>query len=98
MSNLVLTRTAGKSVRLEMSPGVFLNLKIAYVGGDQVKLELIDPDGSSLVKRLNVEAEWVIGSGLTVKLIGIQFRQAKISFNAPQSVKIVRTELLERVQ
>jgi len=98
MSNLVLTRTAGKSIRLEMQPGAFHILTVAYVGGEQIKLELTNPDGSTQSKRLNVGAEWPIGSGLTIKLIGIQFRQAKLGFDAPQSVKIVRTELLERVQ
>lgn len=97
MSNLVLTRTARKSVRLEMLPGVFLKLTVAYVGGDQIKLELVASDGSTLTKRLNVGSQWSVGEGLVVTLLGIQYRQAKLSFDAPLNVKIVRTELLERV-
>lgn len=98
MSNLVLTRTAGKSVRLEMLPGVYLKLIVALVGGDQIKLELIASDGSCLTKRLNVGSEWPVGEGLVIKLIGIQYRQAKLGFDAPLNVKIVRTELLERAE
>lgn len=98
MSNLVLTRKAGQCVRLEMLPGAFVTLMIAYVGGDQVKIELIGEGGLSLVKRVNVGDHLPIGDEVKVKVhvISINFRNVKLGFEAPLNVKIVRTELLER--
>lgn len=98
MSNLILTRKAGDSVRLEMLPGVFLKLIVAYVGGDQVKLEVMASDGSALSKRVNAGDDWAIGDEVKIRVIGIQFRQVKLGFDAPLNVKIVRTELLERAR
>lgn len=98
MSNLVLTRRAGQCVRLEMLPGVFLRLIVAYVGADQIKLELLASDGSAMTKRVNVGAGWLIGEGVTINLLSINYRNVKLGFDAPLNVKIVRTELLERAQ
>ena len=98
MSNLVLTRTAGKSVRLEMLPGVFLMLTVAYVGGSQVKLDLAGPDGSVLSKRVDVGSYMEIGEDVKVHLKAITFRVARLLFEAPLNVKIARTELVERMQ
>lgn len=96
MTNLVLSRRAGDCVRLEMQPGEYRYLTVAYVGGDQVKFELTGiPDGG-LTKRVNVGDTWMIGPSCTVKVLSIQFRNVKLGFDAPLSVKIVRTELLER--
>lgn len=104
MSKLVLTRKAGQCVRLEMFPGVFLTLIVAYVGGDQVKFELTDAQGRSEVRRINVGEAFPISlengadrSALTVAVIGINFRNVKLGFDAPVTIKIVRTELLSRV-
>ena len=96
MSNLVLTRNAGKSVRLEMLPGVFVTLIVAYVGGDQVKLELVGQDGSCLSKRVDVGGFMEIGPDVKVHLKSINFRVARLLFEAPLNVKIARTELLNR--
>lgn len=98
MSNLVLTRNAGKSVRLEMLPGVFLTLIVAYVGGNQVKLELVGGDGSCLTQRVDVGSFMEIGDQVKVHLQSITFRNARLCFEAPLDVKIARTELLERAQ
>ena len=96
MSKLILTRKAGQCVRLEMLPGAFVTLMIAYVGGDQVKIELIGEGGLSLVKRVNVGSDMPIGDDVKVRVIAINFRNVKLGFDAPLNVKIVRTELLER--
>ena len=98
MSNLVLTRRAGQCVRLEMAPQVFVTLMLSYVGGDQVKFELMSPDGRSIVKRVAVSEEFIIQDDVNVTVAAINFRNVKLSFQAPLDVKIVRTELLERAQ
>ncbi len=96
MSNLVLTRQVGKSVRLEMLPGVFLLLTVAYVGSNQIKLDLAESDGSVLSKRVDVGAFMEIGPDVKVHLVSITFRNARLKFEAPLNVKIARTELLNR--
>lgn len=98
MSNLVLTRRAGQCVRLEMAPRVFVTLMLSYVGGDQVKFELMSHDGRSITKRVNVSEQFIIQDDVTVTVTAINFRNVKLSFQAPLDVKIVRTELLERAQ
>lgn len=79
-------------------PGVFLNLLVGYVGTDQVKLELTGGDGSTLTKRVNIGSDLAIGEDVKVRVVSINFRNVKLGFDAPLSVKIVRTELLERAQ
>jgi carbon storage regulator CsrA len=96
MSNLILTRKAGQCVRLEMLPGAFVTLIVAYVGGDQVKFNVAGSDGSNLTKRVNVGDSLPIGDEVVVTVTSINFRVVRLAFNAPLSVKIVRTELLER--
>lgn len=98
MTNLVLTRRAGDCVRLETQPGEFRYLTVAYVGGDQVKLELTGGDGSTLTKRVNIGSDLAIGGDVKVRVVSINFRNVKLGFDAPLSVKIVRTELLERAE
>lgn len=105
MSKLILTRKGGQCVRLEMFPGVFMTLIVAYVGGDQVKFELTDPLGGNLVTRVNVGEAFPVSfeqgdkrSMLTIAVISINFRNVKLGFDAPLDIKIVRTELLERAQ
>jgi carbon storage regulator CsrA len=95
MGGLVLTRKSGQCVRLEMSPGVYCTLLLAYTGSNQVKLDLMDREGA-VCKRVDVGAEMVIGPGVTVKVLSITFKTVKLLFEAPLSVKIMRTELLER--
>ena len=97
MSNLVLTRRSGQCVRLETSPGQFMNVRVAYVGADQVKFELTDPSGRSYVKRGNIAEELILCEDATLTVDSIQFRNVKLRFNAPSSIKIVRTELLDRI-
>lgn len=96
MSNLILTRKAGQCVRLEMLPAVFVTLMVAYVGGDQVKLEVVGGNGARLTKRVNVGDGLPIGDEVVVTVTSINFRVVRLAFNAPLNVKIVRTELLER--
>lgn len=97
MTNLVLTRRAGDCVRLETQPGEFRYLTVAYVGGDQIKLEYAGSIGAEpLTKRLNVGDDFEMRPHVKVRVISINFRNVKLGFDAPLSVKIVRTELLER--
>lgn len=105
MSKLILTRKGGQCVRLEMFPGVFMTLIVAYVGGDQVKFELTDPLGGNQVTRVNIGEAFPVSfeqgdkrSMLTIAVISINFRNVKLGFDAPLDIKIVRTELLERAQ
>lgn len=96
MGGLVLTRKSGQCVRLEMTPGHYFTLLLAYTGSNQVKLELSGA-GACLSKRVDVGGEMLIGPGVTVKVLSITFKTVKMLFEAPLSVKIMRTELLERV-
>lgn len=86
MTKLVLTRKSGESILVGDQV-----LKLAYVGGDQVKLEL---DG--IAERVNVGAEMQIAPGVSVKVASIQFRNVRFVFDAPREVAIVRTELIGR--
>lgn len=95
MGGLVLTRKSGQCVRLEMTPGHYFTLLLAYTGSNQVKLE-VSGAGACLSKRVDVGAEMLIGPGVTVKVLSITFKTVKLLFEAPLSVKIMRTELLER--
>jgi carbon storage regulator CsrA len=96
MSNLILTRRAGQCVRLELSAGVFITVMVAYVGGEQIKLEMVGGDGSNLTKRVNVGDGLTIAEDVVVTVMAVTFRVVRLAFNAPLNVKIVRTELLER--
>jgi len=85
MSKLVLTRKSGESILVGDQ-----TLRLAYVGGDQVKLEL---DG--IAERVNVGNDMQISPGVSVKVASIQFRNVRFVFDAPREVAIVRTELLK---
>lgn len=98
MSKLTLTRRVGQCTRLELINGVFVHLILAYVGSNQVKLELTGPNGLSASKRVDVGSHWEICPGVIVNVTAINFRNVKLTFDAPLNVKIVRTEVLERAQ
>lgn len=96
MSNLVLTRRAGDCVRLELRPGFFVLLLVGYVGGDQVKFEVMGGPDWYKTERVKVSSALVLTPDVSVQLVDIRFGVAKLRFDAPLSVKIVRTELLEK--
>jgi len=95
MGALILTRRAGQCVRLDLTSDSYCTLMLAYTGSNQVKLDLSGA-GSCLSKRVDVGGEMLIGPGVTVKVVSITFKTVKLRFDAPLSVKIMRTELLER--
>ena len=95
MGGLVLTRKSGQCVRIDLTADSYCTLMLAYTGSNQVKLEVIDRQGT-VSKRVDVGAEMLIAPGVTVKVLSITFKTVKLLFEAPLSVKIMRTELLER--
>lgn len=93
MSRLVLTRKAGQAVRLETSPGNYSVISVAYIGRDFVKLDY--GIGSQWIQApLELKDKWTLLPDLVIHLVSIQFSTAKLVFEAPSSIKIVRTELL----
>lgn len=97
MSNLVLTRRAGDCVRLELRPGFFVMLLVGYVGGDQVKFEVMaETFAGHRIERVKLKECMALTADVSVQLVDIRFGVAKLRFDAPLSVKIVRTELLEK--
>lgn len=91
MSNLVLTRKAGESVRI-------------IVDGEPEFLEVLEVHGGHCVLCLQVSGkganvrfrgEMQIAEGVTVTVLDLAKGHAKLSFTAPRDVHILRTELIK---
>lgn len=89
MSNLVLTRKAGQSVRL-MIGGEPVYLEITKVSGGDCELRL-----GNLMHRARFRGEMQIAEGITVTVLDLAKGHAKLNFTAPRDVHILRTELLK---
>jgi len=92
MSNLVLTRKAGQSVRL-MIGGKPRYLEILQVTGGYVDMH--DRDHMLDVKRVKFRGEIQIAEGVTVTVLDLAKGHAKLGFDAPREVQILRTELIK---
>lgn len=90
MSNLVLTRKAGQSVRL-MVGGECIYLDVLQVTGGNC---LLSVDGNNL-ERVRFRGEMQIAEGVTVTVLDLAEGHAKLGFAAPRDVHILRTELIK---
>lgn len=96
MSNLSLTRKAGDAVRLELKPGLFVLLEVlmlSYRDGACIRLS---SGGVEATQILRVQHDLEVVPGVVVTFVSLKFGVARLTFEAPPSVKIVRTELLAR--
>lgn len=91
MSNLVLTRKAGQSLRLMIGQRTEY-LEILEVTGGFCKVRLL----SNLhVERVRFRGEMQIAEGVTVTVLDLAKGHAKLGFDAPRDVHILRTELIK---
>lgn len=92
MTNLVLTRKAGQSVRL-LIDGEPIFLEIDSVTGGYCPMyrrsHMLD------VKRVRFRGEMQIAEGVTVTVLDLTKGHAKLGFDAPRDVHILRTELIK---
>lgn len=94
MSNLVLTRKAGQSVRLMIS-GEPRYLEILRVTGGDVALRLMSLNAPLVMDRVKFRGEMKIAEGVTVTVLDLAKGHAKLGFDAPRDVHILRTELIK---
>lgn len=91
MSNLVLTRKAGQSVRLLMLYGQEF-IDILEVTGGYCKMRILS---TLQVERVRFRGEMQIAEGVTVTVLDLAKGHAKLGFDAPRDVHILRTELIK---
>ncbi len=95
MSNLVLTRKAGQSVRL-MIEGLPVFVEIAQVTGGNCTFFTKRPgEGSFPITCVRFRGEMQIAEGVTVTVLDLAKGHAKLGFDAPHDVHILRTELIK---
>ncbi|MNJ16331.1 carbon storage regulator [compost metagenome] len=94
MSNLVLSRKGGQGVEFhDTATGFKSGLTVLRVTGGDVRMHF--DGGQPFVLHIGQYAP-MVGMDLEVSVIGLAKGQAKLGFNAPQSVKIMRTEIVNR--
>ena len=91
MSNLVLTRKAGQSVRLLIGDKTEY-LEILDVTGGFCKFRLLS---TLQVERVRFRGEMQIAEGITVTVLDLAKGHAKLGFDAPRDVHILRNELIK---
>lgn len=91
MSNLVLTRKAGQSVRLLTGEGQEF-IDILEVTGGYCKMRILS---TFQVERVRFRGEMQIAEGVTVTVLDLAKGHAKLGFTAPRDVHILRTELIK---
>lgn len=91
MTNLVLTRKAGTSVRL-ITDGVPEFLHILEVHGGHCVMRLESCRHSQSVR---FKGEMQIAEGVSVQVVDLAKGHAKLNFTAPREVAILRTELIK---
>lgn len=87
--SLVLTRKAGQSVRL-MLRGEPIYLEVTKVSGGDCEFRL-----GNLIHRARFRGEMQIAEGVTVTVLDLAKGHAKLGFDAPRDVHILRTELIK---
>lgn len=94
MSNLVLSRKGGQGVEFfDTLSGDASGLTVLRVTGGDVKLHF--DGGQPFTLHIGQYAP-LAGWPLEVSVIGLAKGQVKLGFNAPQTVKIIRTEILNK--
>jgi carbon storage regulator CsrA len=91
MTNLVLTRKAGQSVRL-MINGVAEYVDILDVCGGFCKMRILS---TLQVERVRFRDSLQIADGVSVLVVDLAKGHAKLNFTAPREVQILRTELIK---
>lgn len=91
MSNLVLTRKAGQSVRLMIGERKEY-IDILEVTGGYRKMRILS---TLKVERVRFRGEMKIAEGVTVTVLDLAKGHAKLGFDAPRDVHILRTELIK---
>ena len=93
MSHLILTRKAGESVRLTMGDKTEY-VELLEIRGKTCKFRLLS---NPIVERVQLKEFFTPVPGVEIHILGIAGGQAKLGFNAPKDVHILRTELVGRV-
>lgn len=96
MSNLVLSRRAGESIRLELAPRYFLTVTVEEVDYDNGVRLRVTAKGVDHVQTVRMGRTLEIIPGVSITIAAIDFKKTRLSIEAPTSVKINRTELLNR--
>ena len=91
MTNLVLTRKAGQSVRMIINDRTEY-LTILSVDGGYCRMSL-SPDTEST--RVRFRDSMQIAEGVSVCVVDLAKGHAKLNFTAPRDVHILRTELIK---
>lgn len=88
MSNLMLTRTAGQSVRLKLGD----KTEYVEVTGGYCKFRLLS---TLRTERVKFRGTLAVAEGVEVTVIDLARGHAKLQFSAPKDVHILRTELIK---
>lgn len=91
MTNLVLTRKAGQSVRLLIGDKTEY-VEILEVTGGFCKMRILS---TLQVERVRFRDSLQIAEGISVCVVDLAKGHAKLSFTAPREVQILRTELIK---
>lgn len=94
MTNLVLTRKAGESVRLMIGSRTEY-LTITSINGGYCTMYL---DSTRDAERVRFRDEMQIAEGVSVQVVDLAKGHAKLNFTAPRDVLILRTELIKDVE
>lgn len=96
MTNLVLTRKAGQSVRLIIGDKTEY-LDVLDVCGGYRKMRILDiaNDTRPRVERIRFRDSMQIAEGVSVCVVDLAKGYAKLNFTAPRDVHILRTELIK---
>lgn len=93
MSNLVLTRKAGQSVRLIVKRReIFVDIE--EVNGGNC-LMLLRQHDNRIYNRVRFRDSMQIAEGVSVQVEDLAKGHAKLNFTAPRDVHILRTELIK---
>ncbi len=98
MSNLVLSRRPGESIRLELVPRYFLTVTVEEVDYDNGVRLRGTAEGIDHIQTVRMGRTLEVIPGVSITIAAIAFKQVRLSIEAPSSVKINRTELLNRVK
>lgn len=91
MTNLVLTRKAGQSVRLIIGDKTEYVETLEVTGGF-CKFRLLS---NLQVERTRFRDSMQIAEGVSVQVVDLAKGHAKLNFTAPRDVHILRTELIK---
>ena len=94
MTNLVLTRKAGQSVRLLIGDKTEY-VEILDVTGGFCKFRLLS---TLQVERVRFRDSMQIAEGVSVQVVDLAKGHAKLNFTAPRDVHILRTELIKETE